>query len=102
MPNPHYGATITEPLGQPSVAREIAVGSASANTALTVSCRRISMRARGADVRYSVGSAAQTATATGHFIGNGERLDISVPEGANIAVLRDGAVDGVLSVTELI
>jgi hypothetical protein len=102
MPNPHYGAIIAETLGQPSVARQLTAGAASANTVLTATCRRISMRARGADIRYSIGTTAQTATATGHFIANGERLDVSVPEGANIAVLRDGSADGTLLVTELV
>jgi hypothetical protein len=60
------------------------------------------MRATGADIRYSVGNTAQTATATSHLIANGERLDLSVPEGANIAVLRNGTTDGTLELSELI
>jgi hypothetical protein len=102
MPNPHYGSVIAETLGQPSVARQLAAGATSANTALTASCRRISMRARGADIRYSIGTTAQTASATSHFIANGERLDVSVPEEANIAVRRDGSTSGTLCVSELI
>jgi hypothetical protein len=102
MPNPHYGAVIAETLGQPSVARQLTATDTSSNTALTATCRRISMRARGADIRYSIGATAQTATATSHFIANGERLDVSVPEGSNIAVLRDATTSGTLCVTELI
>ena len=75
----------------------------SSNTALTTSVNRISMRAVGADIRYSVGIGTQTANGnTSHFIANGERLDIAVPGNANIAVIRDGTVNGTLELTELI
>jgi hypothetical protein len=90
-----------EPLGVPSVARQLTAGSASANTALTSTCRRISIKAVGADIRYAIGSSSQTASATSHFIGNGERLDLAVPATPNIAVLRNGSTDGTLELTEL-
>ena len=90
-----------EPLGKPGVARQLAVGSTTANTALTAGVFRISMRAVGADIRFSIGGGAQTATAASHFIANGERLDFAVPNNANIAVLRNGTTDGTLEVTEL-
>lgn len=82
-------------------ARQLAAGSSNANTALTVACRRISIHARLADIRYAVGTGAQTASATTHFIAMGERLDIDVPANAQIAVIRAGATDGVLEVSEL-
>jgi len=91
-----------EPLSIPGTARQLAAGSTSANTALTSTCRRISVRAVGADIRYAIGSASQTATTTTHFIANGERLDLAVPVTPNIAVLRNGSTDGTLEVTELI
>lgn len=92
-----------EPLGIPGVARQLAAGATSANVALTVGVARISMHARGADIRYSVGSAAQTAGATSHFIAAGERLDIDVPAATpNIAAIRAGATDGTLEITELV
>jgi hypothetical protein len=94
--------TRVEPLGTPGVARQIAAGAASVNTLLTSTCRRISIHARSADIRYAVGSSAQTANAaTSHFIAAGERLDIDVPATPNIAVIRAGTSDGVLEVTEL-
>lgn len=99
--NGAYSVDYVEPLGQPGVARQLTVGSASANTALTSNITRISMRAVGADVRFSIGGVAQTATATSHFIANGERLDFAVPQGANIAVIRNATTDGTLEVTEL-
>jgi len=90
-----------EPLGQAGAARQLAAGSTTSNTALTAGVFRLSMRAVGADIRFSIGTGAQTATATSHFIANGERLDFALPPGANIAVLRNGTTDGTLEVTEL-
>ena len=113
-------------LRQPGVARQLAVGASSANTALTVGCQRISVLAVTADIRYSLGTVAQTASAsTSHFIKEGERLELDVPQhvdysatgnpasiennanygsllASNIAVIRDASTDGVLEVTEFI
>jgi hypothetical protein len=91
-----------DPLARVGVARQLAAGAASANTVLTSTARRMSVFARLADVRYSIGSASQTASATSHFIAMGERLDIELPATPNIAVIRAGAVDGVLEVSELL
>ena len=90
-----------EPLGVPGLARQLTATNTSANTALTANVFRISMRAVGADIRFSIGNGTQTATATSHFIANGERLDFAVPGAANIAVLRNGTTNGTLEVTEL-
>lgn len=73
----------------------------SANTALTTTTRRISMVARLSDIRFAIGSAAQTASSTTHFIAMGERLDLAVPATPNIAVLSATATPGVLEVSEL-
>ncbi len=60
------------------------------------------MRATGAAIRYSIGTTAQTANAsTSHFIAQDERLDLRVPLGANIAVIRAAATSGTLEVSEL-
>ena len=91
-----------EPLGVPSVARQITADGTSSNTALTATCRRLSMRAVGADMRYKIGSSSQTATASSHFIAKGERLDVALPVTPNIAVIRDASDNGVLEVTELL
>jgi hypothetical protein len=94
--------TSVEPLGQPILARQLPAGSTSANTALTPTCRRASMLARDADIRYAIGSTAQTANAsTSHLIPKGERLDVELPVSPNIAVIRAGGVDGTLEVSEL-
>jgi hypothetical protein len=94
----------TEPLGMPGVARQVTVTTTSANTALTAGVKRVSIKARGCDMRYLVGAAAQTAIATtSHYIEVGERLDIALPAGGNLAVIRDTAAvsNGTLEITEL-
>jgi hypothetical protein len=91
-----------EPLGQVGAARQLSAGSSSANTALSAGVFRISIRATGADIRFSIGQGAQTASSTSHFIAQDERLDFSVTSGSNIAVIRAGNTNGVLEVTELI
>ena len=96
------GLLPVDTLAVPGLARQLAAGSASANTALTAGCRRISIHARTADIRYSIGASAQTASATSHFIASGERLDMDVPANAQIAVIRAGTTDGTLEVTELL
>ena len=104
MSNANF-VTNVEPLSMPGVARQLTATTTSANTVLTPGVFRISMRARGCDIRYAVGNGAQTADpSTSHFIANGERLDIAVPPGANIAVIREigATVNGSLAVTELV
>ena len=98
-----YKDAQVEILGEPGTARHLTAGSASSNTVLTSTTRRISIRAIGADIRFSIGAGAQTANGnTSNFIANGERLDFAVPLGAQIAVIRDGTVNGTLELTELI
>ena len=99
-----YTNAQVEILGVPvNPAKQLVAGSASSNTVLTSTVSRISMRAVGADIRFSIGVGTQTANGnTSNFIANGERLDFAVPVGANIAVIRDGTVNGTLELTELI
>lgn len=96
------GRSGVEPLGQPGVARQLAFTSASANTALTSTCRRISILARTSDARFLIGSSSQTASSTSHYIAAGERMELVVPATPNIAVIRAGTVDGTLEVMELL
>lgn len=92
-----------EPLGQPSVARQLTAGATSASTDLSSNTCRISIRCRNSDARYVVGVGTQIANAsTSHFIASGERLDISVPFGSSIGYIRAGASDAILEVSELI
>ena len=99
----NWSSKYVEPNRQPGVARQLSAGATSANTALTTSCSRISIRAITADIRYAIGSgASQTANAnTSHFIAQNERLELVVPEEANIAVIRDASTSGTLELTEL-
>lgn len=102
--NDSGNAIFTEPLGVPGVARQVTVTTTSANTQLTAGVKRISIKARTCDMRYAVGSTTQTASATtSHFLEAGERLDIAVPAGGHIAVIRDSAAtaNGTLCITEL-
>jgi len=96
------GRLETEPLGIPTVARVITVSTGNTNTALTSGITRVSIRAAGTNTFYAVGSGTQTATLSGHFIANGERLDIGAPSSApNIAVICPSGASGVLYVSEL-
>lgn len=90
-----------EPLGQPGTARSVSVTGTSASATLTTTVRRVSIRAVGADIRYRVGTGAQTAVGTDHFIADGERLDIAVPASAVIAAIRNASTSGTLEITEL-
>lgn len=95
---------VVEPLGQPVVARQVTATTSSANTQLTATVTRISIKARTSDLRYSIGTTSQTASATAsHFIEAGERLDLAVPAGCHIAVIRDSAAsaNGTLEISEL-
>ena len=93
-----------EILGKPGVARQISATTTSSSTQLSDNCFRISIIARGANIRFCIGQGTQTATNNySHFIANGERLDFSVTSGAQIGVIRDvdATADGTLEVTEL-
>jgi hypothetical protein len=97
------GLLPVDTLASIGVARQLAAGASSTNTVLTASCRRISIRARNGDVRFSIGTGAQTANAsTSHFIAQDERLDFDVPASAQIAVIRAGTSDGIIELSELV
>ena len=98
-------ALFTEPLGRPTLARQLTASNTSTNTQLTSGIKRVSMRARNADIRFEVGATAQTASATtSHFIAADERLDIAIPAGGHIAIIRDSSAtaDGILNLSELV
>lgn len=99
-----FGLLSVNTLAAAGVARQLpaaASSGASANTQLTATTRRISMRASGSAIRYSIGTGAQTASATTHLIAQDERLDLAVPVNAQIAVLSATTTAGVLELTEL-
>jgi hypothetical protein len=96
------GLLPVDTLASVGVARQLAAGATSANTALTTTCRRISICAQTANIRFAIGTGAQTASGTSHFIQSGERLDLDVPANAQIAVIRAGSTDGTLELSELV
>ena len=82
--------------------RILAVGAASANLALTSTCRFISIiTTAGTHVHFSIGSTAQTATTTSHILLANQRLTIAVPPNANIAAIQ-GSAAGNLYISELL
>jgi hypothetical protein len=95
------GRIIVEPLGVPTVALSLQADTNANTVALTETCRRISMRAVGAACRYKIGTGYITATTSDHYIGAEERLDIAVPLGAYISVIRAGSTNAVIEITEL-
>ncbi len=98
------GRQLVEPLGTATVARRIPASASSDIVTLTSTCKRISIRALGCNMRYITGTGALTANAqTSHYIAQDERLDLAVPAGASIAAIRESlaTVNGVLEITEL-
>ena len=93
------GMMPVDTLASVGVARLIAMGATSANVALTTTTRRVSIHATVAGF-YAVGTGAQTASATSHYIGAGERLDFDVAANTQIATIRATA-DGTLYISEL-
>jgi len=97
------GRSLVEPLGTPTVARQLIAGETSSNTALTATCRRISILPVGGAIRYAlaVDEEATANATTSHYIKDGERLDFSVPEDTNIAIIRVGSSNVPVEITEL-
>lgn len=84
------------------VSRVLAIGATSANTALTATCRYISViPVGGTHCHIQIGVGAQTATATSHYIKTGERVFFAVPANANIAVIQGTGATTTLYVSEL-
>ncbi len=84
----------------PTVARSISATGTSAGVTLTAGCRRISIVAHGANLLFKTGQGAQTATASDHFILNGERLVFDIPKNSSIAAIRHGGTSGTLEISE--
>ena len=98
----NFSSKKVEVLGIPGIARRLQASTSSTNTTLSPTISRISMKAFGTDIRFSIGIGSQTANAnSSHYIADGERLDFAVPEAANIAVISDTTVTGFLELTEL-
>lgn len=105
MADPATGSALTtvngrlpvDSLGTPGAPRVQATGAAAASIVLTATCRRVSMYAT-TGTWYSISGAA---TATSHYIGPGERIDIDVPANTTISVLQETSA-GSVRITELV
>ena len=98
-------AVVVEPLGVPSVRRVITIAPTSNRVGLTTTCKRISIVAVGANIRFAIGSShTLNATTTSHLILDGERLDFKLPTTTpHIAAISNNAESvGTLEITELI
>jgi hypothetical protein len=83
-------------------ARTIALGATSVNLALTSTCRFISITCTGGNhCHYQIGVGTQTASTSTHYLRTGERLNLSVPIGANIAAIQGSGASTTLFITEL-
>ena len=91
------GKLLVDTLGTPGTPRVQATSSATASIVLTTTCRRVSMYATQG-TWYSISG---TATATSHYIGAGERIDIDVPAATTVSVLQESAA-GSIRITELV
>jgi hypothetical protein len=90
-----------QPFLQVGVARSITVGVASANLALSPTCRFISILTTGGNhCHFQIGVGVQTATTSTHYINTGERLFLAVPADAQIAAIQ-GSGSSTLHITEL-
>lgn len=92
----------TEPLGLPGVARQLAVTTTAQPVVLTAAVKRISIKARNCDMRYSLTGTANASTS--HYIEAGERLDLRVTTNDTISIIRDtlATSNGILEITELV
>lgn len=86
-------------LGAP---KRVAAEAASARVQLSTSAvRGVSVTAVGANVRFALGGSDVTATATSHYLPEGQGRDFRVEPGQYIAAIRADSTDGVLEITEL-
>jgi len=82
-------------------ARSLAIGATTANIALTPTCQFVSIKcAGGTHCHYTIGTGAQTATSSSHYLRTGERLTLQVPANANIAVIQGTGAATTLYISE--
>jgi hypothetical protein len=96
-----YTDSQVEILGELGVSKQLSASTTSARIALTSTTKRVSIKAVGADMRYTFGGSTIEATTTSHYIADGERLDFACLEGTYIAVETISGT-GVLEITELV
>jgi hypothetical protein len=99
------GTFLSEPsttLFSLGASRSLAIGAASANIALTATCRFVSLIPVGGNhCHYQIGVGAQTASASSHYLKTGERITLAVPAGSNVAAIQGTGAATTLYITEL-
>ena len=101
---PHVGTDTplpTTPLRKLGAARNIAVGAANAEQALTATCTAVTMTLVGCNARIKISTAGTDAVATDHRMLDGERLDVAVDAGSTVAVIAESGT-GTLAISELV
>jgi hypothetical protein len=83
------------------VARQIAVGAASAEQVLSDDCKVISLKAIGTAMHIRTGVGVQTAVGTDHYVAEGERIDLAVLPGSRVAAIAASGT-GTLYISELV
>lgn len=98
--------TLVEPLGLLGNAYDLAATTTLASQQLGSSTQRVTIVSDGCAVRVKIqADTAPTVTGTtGTKILSGERLDVAVPIGAYVSVIRDSAatVNGAVNITEIV
>lgn len=83
-------------------AKRVSAGAASARVQLATSgIVGVSITAVGAAIRYALGDGTVTASATDHYLPEGQSRDFRVATSQYIAAIRAGDTDAVLEITEL-
>lgn len=83
-------------------AKRVDAQAASARVQLATSgIAGVSITAVGAAIRYALGDGTVTASATDHYLPEGQSRDFRVATSQYIAAIRAGGTDGTLEITEL-
>ena len=91
----------TTPLRRLGVARNLTVGAASVEVALTSTCTAVSLVMLGCDARVKISTAGTDAVATDNRLMDGERIDVSVEPGSTVAAIAESGA-GTLAISELV
>lgn len=82
--------------------RQLSAGGTSDRVGLTSGLRAVRLCARGADVRFAVGTFSVVASNTDHFLAEGYSIEFPLRSGDDyIAAIRASTVDGALEISEL-
>lgn len=91
----------TNTLRRFGAARNLAVGAANAEIALSLTCTAVTMTLVGCNARIAISTAGTDATLTDHRLLDGERIDVAVDPGSTVAVIAESGT-GTLAISELV